>query len=130
MNQHLGEFSYLMTEKELPAQNGVLLLVSLFGPIQRSSSEHFEKLIEEIGTKKPDWVVLNFRDVPRQVERPMYASLAKLQKLIRDKQAELKICEMHSDVRLALESAGITRPQEVVGPLEQALRTLSPKKKE
>jgi anti-anti-sigma regulatory factor len=122
-------FSYVLTERELPAQNGVLLLVSLSGPIQRTSLPHFERLIEEVGTRKVDWVVLSFRDVPRQIERPMYASLAKMQKIVRDKPAELKVCDLHSEVRTALEHAGILRPQEIAGKLEHALKALTPKKR-
>jgi anti-anti-sigma regulatory factor len=128
--QQALQFTYFVSQKELPSQDGILLLVALAGRIHRPEAQPFEKLIEEITAKPAHWVILSLRDVGQNVERTMFPALARLQKVVRDKPAELKLCGVHPELKISLESAGIIRSIEIVNNLAQALTSLSPKKQE
>ena len=127
MIQQPSQFSYFISEKDLSSQNGILLVIALMGPISRSNAPIFEKFLDELSQKQAHWVIINLRDVEKDVERPMFPVFARLQKLIRDKPAELKLCGVHPELRVVLEQAGILRATEVVNNLAMALQTLSPR---
>jgi anti-anti-sigma regulatory factor len=69
-------------------------------------------------------VVLNLRDVGQTIERIQYPAFAKLQKTIREKGAELKICNIHPDLRKTLVDAGLLRVKELANNLPEALQSL------
>jgi len=127
MIQQPGQLTYFLSEKEVASQQAVILLISLAGPINRATASVFEKLIEEVEKKSPGWVVINMRDVGTSIERTQFPNFAKLQKIIRDKPAELKIYSVHPDLKKILIDAGILRAKEISNNLPEALQSLSPK---
>jgi anti-anti-sigma factor len=127
MIQQPGQLTYFLSEKEVASQKAVILLISLAGPINRTTAPVFEKLIEDVEKRSPGWVVLNLRDVGSTIERTQYPAFAKLQKTIRDKSAELKICSVHPDLKKLLTDAGLIRGKELANNLPEALQALTPK---
>lgn len=122
-----GQLTYFLSEKEVVSQKSFILLISLAGPINRATSAVFEKLIEDVEKKSPGWVVINLRDVGSTIERTQYPAFAKLQKVIRDKPAELKIFSVHPDLKKLLTDAGLIRAKELANNLPEALQSLTPK---
>lgn len=122
-----GQLTYFLSEKEVVAQKTNILLISLAGPINRTTAPVFEKLIEEVEKKSPGWVVLNLRDIGTTIERTQYPAFAKLQKTIRDKAAELRICSVHPELKKLLVDAGLIRTKELANNLPEALQSLTPK---
>ncbi|MFL5814934.1 MAG: STAS domain-containing protein [Bdellovibrionia bacterium] len=127
MISQLGQLTYFLSEKEVVSQKSVILLISLAGPINRSNAAVLDKLIEELEKRSPGWVVLNLRDVGSSIERTQYPAFAKLQKTVRDKGAELKICSVHPNLRTTLVDAGLLRVNEITNNLPEALQSLAPK---
>jgi anti-anti-sigma factor len=121
------QLTYFLSEKEVASQKSVILLISLAGPINRATADVLDKLIEELEKRSPGWVVLNLRDIGSSIERTQYPAFAKLQKTVRDKGAELKICSVHPDLRSVLVDAGLLRVKEIANNLPEALQSLSPK---
>jgi anti-anti-sigma factor len=127
MIQQPGQLTYFLSEKEVASQKSVILLISLAGPMNRANADVLDKLIEELEKKSPGWVVLNLRDVGTSIERTQYPAFARLQKTVRDKGAELKICSVHPDLRTTLVDAGLLRIKEISNNLPEALQSLAPK---
>jgi anti-anti-sigma factor len=126
MIQQSGQLTYFLSEKEVPSQKAKILLISLAGPLNRNTSETFDKLIEEVAQKSAGWVVVNMRDVAQPIERTQFPAFARLQKIIREKPAELKICSIHPELRKTLQDAGLLRFKELANNLSEALESLSP----
>jgi anti-anti-sigma regulatory factor len=124
MIQQPDQLTYFLSEKEVASQKAVILLISLAGPISRSTADVLDKLIEDVEKRSPGWVVLNLRDVGQTIERIQYPAFAKLQKTIREKGAELKICNIHPDLRKTLVDAGLLRVKELANNLPEALQSL------
>lgn len=129
MIQQPGELSYFISEKAISSQNSTLLLIALAGPINRSNASVLDRLIEEIDKKSAGWVVINMRDVGHSMERTQFSVFAKLQKTIREKPAELKLCSIHPDLKKTLQDAGLLRQNEISNNLPEALASLTPKEK-
>lgn len=127
MLQQPGQLTYFLSENEVASQKAFILLISLAGPINRSTASVLDQLIEDVEKRSPGWVVLNMRDVGATIERTQYPAFAKLQKTIRDKGAELKICSVHPDLKKTLVDAGLLRGNEIANNLPEALQSLSPK---
>lgn len=127
MDNENPTFNFFLADKEIPTQKGVILLISLTGSLDRNSANEFMKLLKELKARSFHWAVLSLRDIQKDVERPQFVAFANLQKMIREKPAELKICGLHPELRLTLEAAGLIRAKEVVNNLADALRTLKPR---
>jgi anti-anti-sigma regulatory factor len=94
--------------------------------MNRSNAATFDKLIEEVTQKSPSWVIINMRDLGRTIERTQFPAFARLQKVIREKPAELKLCSIHPDLKTTLQDAGLVRYNELADNLSDALASLTP----
>ncbi|OFZ21757.1 MAG: hypothetical protein A2X94_15835 [Bdellovibrionales bacterium GWB1_55_8] len=113
-----GKLTYLLAEKKS------ILVVSFIGPLVRTNAHVLEKCIKEISKREATWVIVNFRDVPANLDRTVYPALARLQQVIRSKPAELKMTALHPELRKQLDQQGLLRPKEVVDNLAIALQAV------
>lgn len=114
-------FAYELSELQLSQNLGSLLVVSLAGALTKSNVSVFEKLIGELQEKDAKRVVLDLKGVPPVMERNVVPLFAMLQKVIRDKGAQLRLSSIHPDLKKSLESAGILRVLEVSDTVQHAV---------
>ena len=111
------EFQYFISEK-----NG-FVVASLVGLLEGSAGERFEQLSADIVKCDFSKLVLNFRDVAG-LSADLIPQFAKLQKMARDKEAELRICGLKPEIKDRLHKAGVLRPHELADNLQTALQSL------
>ncbi len=111
------DFQYFISEK-----NG-FLVASLVGLLDQSSLPKFEELSTEISRADFKKFILNFRDVSG-VTTESFQAIALLQKMVRARDADLRICGLRPDVKDRLHKAGILRPHELANNLQEALLSL------
>jgi anti-anti-sigma regulatory factor len=114
-----ADLVYFLAEKNL------CLIVSLIGRLSRKNAAVLESCMKDIEKSKAKWIIINFRDVAAQIEEPMYAELANLQKKVRAKPAALKLCSLHPDLRKSLTDRGVIRLEETNNNLTDALLALN-----
>ncbi|MEK6578818.1 MAG: STAS domain-containing protein [Bdellovibrionota bacterium] len=118
-NSNPGILTYFLSSKKS------ILIISLVGPITRAGSAVLEKCIVEVSKTDAQFVVINFRDVSKEIDRHAYPALVRLQKIVRDRHAELKLSGMHPDLVELLGESGLIRGNELCMNLTQALQSFS-----
>lgn len=116
MNQTPKLSYFFATKKDV-------LIVSLVGPISKDNAVIFDECIREVKKAPARWVVLHFRDVT-ELDRTQLPALARLQKTIREKPAELKVCAVHPDLREMLFAQGLLREVETYNNMSHALQAI------
>lgn len=111
--------SYQLTQK-----NSVLL-VTLSGSITRDNLKTLEQLQAEISGREFAWVVLHFKDVPERTDQIALPFLARLQKSIRDKGAQVRLSSLRPQLRQTMLERGLLRGDEYVEDLAQTLQYLA-----
>src|SRR4051812_36730022 len=112
------KLEYFISEK-----NGYLVL-SFVGDLTKATIGVCEKALLEISRLKPRFIVLNFHDLTR-LDVSGIPTLVRMQKSLRERPAELRLCFMKPDIRKMMTEAGALRPAEFVSTLVDALRSFS-----
>lgn len=114
------KLSYFLSQKK------GILIASLIGPLSRETLPILEECSREIADSQAKWVILNFRDVSKDLEKPIMPAIAGLQKKIREMPADLKLVGLHPELRQTLERQGLLRREERAENLSQALQMIAP----
>lgn len=102
-----------------------ILVATLVGTLERRSTPILEECAQEIAKRDVRWVILNFRDVPKDLDLSLIPLLARIQKQIRARPAELRLAAIHPELKKILFDRGILRQEELCDNLAQALQSLS-----
>jgi anti-anti-sigma regulatory factor len=111
------EFQYFISEK-----NG-FVVASLVGLVEINAIERFEQLANDILKSEFTKLVLNFRDVGG-FSPELIPHFARLQKMAREKRADLRICGLKPEIKDRLHRAGVLRPHELSDNLQTALQSM------
>ena len=112
------ELKYFISEKKH------IMVVTLIGPLVRSNAHILDQCIRELSRKEASWVILNLKDVPGTVDRAVFPAIARLQKNVRDRKAQLRLSSINPNLRLALDQNGLIRSDETSNTLAEALTSL------
>ncbi len=115
MNRDVPKLNYFISEKSR------IVVVSFVGPLVRDSALVLQECQAQILERNPSLVILYFRDVPDRVDQTVFPAIARIQKAIRDKNIQLKLCSLHPHLRTTFNDFGIIRPNELADNLAQAL---------
>jgi anti-anti-sigma regulatory factor len=115
------KLEYFISEK-----NGYLVL-SMVGSITKATLGVFERAQMELRKCEAQYIVLNFHDITR-LDISGVPALVRLQKSLRERPAELRICFLKPDFLRMLVEAGAVRPPELADNLLEALRSFNPNK--
>lgn len=118
LQQKESTLTYFLAEKNR------ILVISLIGPLAKVNTPTLENCIREVKERSPQWVILNFRDVPPEVDKTVVPQIARLQKLVREKPAILRLSSIHPELKKFLEYEGLVRSDEVCNNLAEALKSL------
>lgn len=100
-------------------------VVSFRGALSRSAVDTIEKCEGELLAMPARFVVFSFHEACA-LERPLIAPLTKLQKHLRDKGKELRVCNLELELLKQLVDAGAVRKSELHETLQQALVSFKP----
>lgn len=119
MNNLLDQkFTYFISEKS------PILIVTLGGKILRSTNQILDQCFTDVSTKDFSWAVLNFQGVS-EIDLPSITHLAKFQKMIRNKPAQLKVCSLAHSLEQLLREQCLLRTEELALDLVSALKFIS-----
>lgn len=122
-HQKDNNFEYLLSDKNS------FLVVTFVGSIDIQAVEKLARLQDAIAlNKNAKFVILNFRDVSG-ISREVFPQIIQIQKAIREKPAELKICGFSSELRERIANTGIIRSLEMAANLQEAIQSLGQKKR-
>lgn len=107
------------------AEQRSIVIVTLLGPLSRMGAPVLEKCLQELLPKSCTWVIINFRDVPPEIEATILPTLARFLKDLRTHGASLRLSSMHPALRERLGERGILREDELVNNLQEALKSLA-----
>jgi anti-anti-sigma regulatory factor len=111
-------FKYVLGEKD------DLLLVLFCGKLGSREVPILEEC-EQVAKDKPQpIVIISFRDLA-QLNPGAHATIARLQKTIRDKGKILGLCSLKPDVKNLLLSSGIVRENEIFNNIPDAWKALT-----
>lgn len=113
------KLAYFSSEKK-----GILIL-TLIGPLIRSNALILSECINVVSSSSARWIILNCRDIPPEIDQSLAAPLARLQKTIREKPAELRISGLHPDLFVTFKKKGILREHEICSNLAEALQQIA-----
>ena len=111
-------FQYLVAEK------GPVQVVTFMGLLTREAEAVLEQCLKEILGRPATWVILNFREVPPEIDRKLFRVLVQLQKVIREAPKMLRITGVHPQLFALLEEQAILRRDEVFRNVAEALKSL------
>jgi anti-anti-sigma regulatory factor len=111
--------SYQITQKHS------VVIVALVGSITRENLEALERLQADIAGRQFAWVVLHFKDVPERTDQIALPFLARIQKAIRDKGAQVRLSSLRPQLRQTMLERGLLRGDEYVEDLAQTLQILA-----
>ena len=111
------DFQYFISEK-----NG-FVVASLVGLLDQRCLAKFEELNIELSNSEFRKLIINFRDVTG-VTAESIPVVALLQKMVRAREAELRLCGLKPEVKERLFKAGILRPHELTDNLRTALQSM------
>jgi len=115
MDLEQSDLSYLISHKNL------IVVVTFIGAfVREKQAATFDRCLAEILEKNPQWVVFYFRDMGNKMDAGFYPAFVKLQKAIRDKPAELRLCSLHPELRETLLEKAIVRKNELSPNLREA----------
>jgi hypothetical protein len=109
---------YFITEKSS------ILVISLVGPLVRTNVPVLEQCLAEISTRDFQLAVLLFQDCGNTVERPVFPALTRLQKVLRDRPAKIRVGGLVDDLYHLLLNHGVIRQNEATATLQEALSSL------
>jgi len=115
-----GKLEYFISEKN------DFLVVSFLGAMTKLTAPIIEKCIAEVITASAKKTVLNFHDVI-QIEPGAIAPLVRLQKAVREKPGDLRLCFIKPVFLQYLHEAGAIRPAEISDNLLLALQSFNSK---
>src|SRR5438874_94983 len=84
-----------------------VVIVTFVGPLSRESVKTLEACSADVLKLKPRWVILNFRDVPSNMDKAVGPPFALFQKKIRENGAGLRVSAMHPDLKNLLDHNGL-----------------------
>ena len=105
--------------------NDVVLVIDLFGDMDSKAVAIIEKCRDEILAQQPvKYVIFNFSKVA-QVGGDAIQSWAQLQKSVRSKPAELRLCGIEEEPREKMFKYGILRTGEIAASLREAVASIT-----
>ncbi len=107
---------YFVSEKQ------AFLVVSFLGSMTKLTSRVLEKCQSEILQSEAKRFVLSFHDVT-QLEPSAIPFLVRMQKALRDKGAEIRVCFLKPEFKKLLIEAAAVRTPEVMANLIEALQS-------
>jgi anti-anti-sigma regulatory factor len=113
------KFTFFIAEKDH------WLVVSLVGALTKDSIPGLRECSDQIKETSAKWVILNFRDVPAQIDSEVLGDFADLQKSIRDRVNVLMLCSLHPELKKTLLSQDVIKPDELANNLLEALSIIS-----
>jgi anti-anti-sigma factor len=115
-NTETDKFGFYLSEKQQ------FLVVTFSGALIKATLPEFQKCEKQILESQAKYIVLNFQEL-QQMDLTAIRPLAQLQKQIREKPAQLKICAIQKKFCDLLTEAAAVRPQELCQDLAQALKS-------
>lgn len=106
------------------AEQGPVQIVSFVGPMTRQNEGVVDQCAREILKRGASWVILNFRDVPVEIDRKIFRTLVQMQKVLREHPKMVRICGMHPDLYALLEENGVVRREEVFPNVAEILQSI------
>ena len=110
------KFEYFLSEKQQ------FLVVSLVGTLTKATHGEIQKCEEAILASSAKCIVLNFHEF-KGMDLTGIRPLAQLQKCIREKPAQLRLCFVNTDIYSMMDRVGAVRAQEICEDLVQALKS-------
>jgi anti-anti-sigma factor len=110
------KLEYFLSEKQQ------FLVVSLVGSLTKSTQAEIQKCEDAILASAAKYIVLNFHDL-KEMDLTGIRPLVQLQKRIREKPAQMRLCFVKTEIFNILDGAAAIRPQELCGDLVQALKS-------
>lgn len=104
------------------SENGKYLVISFVGSILETTGKRLQECEDEINRRSATRIVLNFFNVD-EMSRGAIRPLARLEKIIRDKPANLRLCFLKPDHEKLLIWEGVARPDEIMENLVIALKS-------
>ena len=115
------DFDYVVSEK-----NGYIV-VSLAGRLDESVLPKLSALHQQLENNEVSKrLVLNMQELA-EFSKDVVRAFALLQKSVRDKKIEMRVCSLQPSVKDVLEKAGVLREREVMDNLQTALLSLAQK---
>lgn len=111
------EFQYFISEK-----NG-FVVASLVGQLDQNCLAKLEEMSADVSGHQFRKLILNFRDVSG-VTGDAVPAIARLQRLAREREADLRVCGLRPEVKDRLHREGILRPHELTDNLQTALQSM------
>jgi anti-anti-sigma regulatory factor len=105
------------------AEKNEYLVVSLVGPLTKGNLGALEGFQAKINESAAHYVVFSFHDV-KDLDLAGIGALAKMQKIVRAKPADLRICFLSEQFKKLLLKNGAIRQDEVTANLARALDSL------
>lgn len=102
------------------AEKSGLLVLTFIGRLVRETRDELDKCLEQLQEIKPLHAIILMQGVT-EIDRSVLSRFALIQKAIRDKPAELRVCSLSSRLRLYLEREGVIRTSELAKDLTTAL---------
>lgn len=115
-----------MSETHYFERDHSILGVTFVGPLIISNQSRFLECAEQIYQSTSQCIILNFRDVPADVDPEFLPMIQNLLMKIREKSALLRISGVHPDLRKTLQDLGYIQVDELVNNLADALSSLPP----
>jgi anti-anti-sigma factor len=105
------------------SQNREILVVTLSGDLTRSHSRSMAELVHEVERADTRAVVLDLEDVG-EIDHAQIPVFARLQAVVRRKEARLRVCALRPSLGLVLSELGVIQPEELQPDLKAALLNL------
>ena len=112
------KLSYFISEKNS------IIVVNLIGTLEQGNAHILESCIQDLSKRNAKFVILSFRDVSGTMDHKLAPTMARLQKGVRDRRAELRIAAIHPELRESLNSRGLIRTEEICNNLADALKNI------
>lgn len=115
---------YFLSETHYFQQDYSVLIVTLVGPLTRKSEATFLQCLEEISKSTAKWVVLNFRDVPGDLDSSFLPLMGQFKEISQQKAMNFKLSGVHPHLRGVLKEHQLADPDQLVDNLADVISIL------
>lgn len=114
--QDFSDFKYFVSSK------GAFLVASLVGLLNDQHAELMQPLLTEVHDNTSALIfIFNFRDLG-EIDGDAVSMLAQIQKDIRSKPAEVRLCGLRPELKAKLLNRGVIRTSEIYDNLQVAIQ--------
>jgi anti-anti-sigma regulatory factor len=116
---------YFLAETHSSSQKHSVLVATLIGSLVKRNAAIFRECMEEVIRSKSVFVVMNFRDVPGEIDPGFLHLLSDLRQSFQSGGITLKFSGVHPKLRGAFVEAGIARAGDFSDNLAGALEAVA-----